>query len=341
MMQCSREKRRSQEIPGSPERPYSCEGRCPRERRCHQDAPIRRAGPSPAWGPWSYGKSRSVARRGGDARLALVTLLLVGLCAVAARAETPAVAVSAASHYEGSWLAAQIGGVRGEEKAEAKEEPSDGNRIDGRRAMLYSLLLPGLGQQYAGRAERARVGYAVEAAIWASFITFRVQESQREDRYVEFAERFAGAEPAGKNDDYWRTIANFERADGDAGSANELIRRQARALYPDDRAAQQAYEQANGYFGDRAWDWQTSDNLARYRQLRGRALDSGDRATYSIALALVHRVISVIDAARVAHQANKAASGQSKLLEPRGRLGIKLAREAGHTVPLLTYKATF
>lgn len=280
--------------------------------------------------------------------LAVGVCVAVGLCvsglepAVAAE-PGEAVVAKAEPLYAGTWLAAQIGGRREGEKEEeeAPEETPSVQRVDGRRAMLYSLILPGLGQHYSGRKERARVGFAVEAAIWASFLAFNVQEGQREDRYIEFAERFAGVETSGKDSDYWRTIANFERAEGDAGSANELVRRQARALYPDDRAAQQAYEQANGYFGDRVWDWQTSDNLARYRQLRGRAIDSGDRATYSIALALVHRVISVIDAARVANQANKAAAGQTNLLEPRGRLGFKLAREEGRTIPLLTYKATF
>lgn len=276
-------------------------------------------------------------------RWIVVVLLLAGCAAGPLGAASAAEQSPIAPRADGTWLAAQIGGNRGDEapREEKVEEESGSDRVDGRRAMLYSLLLPGLGQQYAGRAERARVGYAVEAAIWASFLTFQIQKGQREDRYVEFAERFAGASASGKDAEYWRTLANFERSEGDAGSANELIRRQARALYPDDREAQQAYEQSNGYFGDRAWDWQTSDNLARYRQLRGRALDSEDRATYSIALALVHRVISVVDAARVAHQANKAASGQSRLLEPRGRLGLKLARAQGHTVPLLTYKATF
>lgn len=239
---------------------------------------------------------------------------------------------------------AQIGGRRGgpDEPKPVVKEAEGPNRVSPGRAMLYSLLLPGLGQQYAGRPERARLSYVIEGAIWTSFAAFRIQSSHQKDRFIEFAQRFGGVNPAGKDDEYWRLIANYQESEGDAGSANEFVRRQARALYPDDRAAQQAYEQANGYFGDMAWDWQTSDNLARYKQLRSRSIDSRDRGRYSIALALVHRVVSVIDVARIAHLANRPAdTGQRDALAPRGQFGLALGGDAEGTVPLLTYHATF
>lgn len=239
---------------------------------------------------------------------------------------------------------AQIGGRRGgpEEPKPVEMEADGPNRVSPGRAMLYSLILPGLGQQYAGRPERARLSYVIEGAIWTSFAAFRIQSSNQKDRFIEFAQRFGGVNPAGKDDEYWRLIANYQESEGDAGSANEFVRRQARALYPDDRAAQQAYEQANGYFGDMAWDWQTSDNLARYKQLRSRSIDSHDRGRYSIALALVHRVVSVIDVARIAHLANRPAdTGQRDALAPRGQFGLALGGDAEGTVPLLTYHATF
>lgn len=238
---------------------------------------------------------------------------------------------------------AQIGGRRGgPEEAKPVEEARVSNRVSPGRAMLYSLLLPGLGQQYAGRVERARLSYVIEGAIWTSFAVFRLQSAAQKDRFIEYAQRVGSVNPSGKDDEYWRLIANYERSEGDAGSANEFVRRQARALYPDDRAAQQAYEQANGYFGDMAWDWQTSDNLVRYKQLRSRSIDSHDRGRYSIALALVHRVISVIDVARIARIENRAEeSGQNRALEPRGQFGLALGGDVNATVPLITYRATF
>ncbi len=239
---------------------------------------------------------------------------------------------------------AQIGGrPRDEQPKDTEKEKPGIEVINPRKAMLYSLLLPGLGQQMAGRAERARVFYAVEAGIWATFVTFRLQGDARTDRYIEFAEFAGGVDPSGKDSDYWRTIAQFERSDPGPFSANEFIRRQARAIYPDDIEAQHRYLENNGYFNDRAWDWQNADNLARYQKLRSRSIDAYDRADLSIAAAIAHRLVSMIDAARMASKANREASEKAASEEDRfnPRFGMKLVRDGHDRVPMLTFKTSF
>jgi hypothetical protein len=248
------------------------------------------------------------------------------------------------------WLA-QIGGVpkKGDaatpEKKEKKEEaPLDqGQRINPRKVMLYSLLLPGLGQQMAGKDERARIYYGIELAIWTAWAANRMEGHARKDRFIEFAQQEAGVGTGDRNDDYWRTISQFERSDPGPASANEYVRRQARSLYPGDRAAQQAYLEQNGYFGGRAWDWQNADNLGRYRFLRSQSLDSYHRAQYSIGLAIVHRLISMVDAVRVAGKINRARAGHGEqgATEPRGRFGLALMNDGRNRVPVLTYRTSF
>ena len=291
-------------------------------------------------------------------RSAILVLALVGV-SVPCCARATGLAATEASPFvrpiaPRRELLAQIGGVgakkpdeekKDEKKEEKKEEKKDETAragIDPKRAMLYSLLVPGLGQQIAGRDERARVFYGIEAAIWTSFIAFRLQGDTRKDRYIEFANFAAGIDPSGKDDDYWRTLSQFVRSDPGAGSANELIRREARALYPDDREAQEAYFQEHGYFGGDAWDWQTRENLERYRTLRSRSIDSYDRAEFSIGLAIAHRIVSMIDAARVARRSStetsRNASGDPEM---HGRFGFKLMKDGDDRVPLLTYKLNF
>jgi hypothetical protein len=208
--------------------------------------------------------------------------------------------------------------------------------------MLYSFLLPGLGQQMAGRGARARVFYAVEAGIWTSFVAYRLQGASRRDRVIEFAEFAGGVDPAGKDDEYWRTVAQFERSDPGPFSANEFVRREARALYPGNLEAQQRYFEANGYFGGETWDWQNADNLARFQALRSRSIDSYDRSELSIAAAIAHRLLSMIDAARVASSANRAARDRAvddSRFAPR--LGMKMMRDGDDRVPVLTLKTSF
>lgn len=247
-------------------------------------------------------------------------------------------------------LAAQIGGVGGDRDRDDKDEKKDeepkiaDGTVNPRKAMLYSLLIPGLGQQVIGREERARVFYGVEAAIWTSFVAFRLQGDGRRDRYIDFAEFNAAVSADGKDDTYWRTIAQYERSDPGPFSANELVRRQARALYPGDRERQEQYISENSYLGDDAWDWQNADNLARYRDLRSRSIDSYDRAEFSIAMAIAHRIVSMIDAARLAGSINRAAHSDNQSqgsLKPRGHFGFKLETDGDDRVPMLTYKLKF
>lgn len=249
-----------------------------------------------------------------------------------------------------AWLA-QIGGQprKGDpatpKKEEKKEEEKPGapQAVNPKKVMLYSLLLPGLGQQMAGRDQRARVYYGIEAAIWTAWVVNRLEGSARKDRFIEFAQLEAGVGAGKADDEYWRTIALFERSDPGPGSANEYVRRMARALYPGDRAAQEKYLEENGYFGDRAWDWGGTDDLQRYRSLRSQSLDAYHRAEYSIGLAIVHRLVSMVDAVLVARQANKAhAPGvEQGATEPRGRFGLAFMDDGDHHVPVLTYRMSF
>ena len=288
------------------------------------------------------------------ARLGGVALALSLLLAGTARGEitpTPAVSPFAKPCLSGRLMALnQIGGNSSRPKDEAEPSlPTSEQVVDPKKAMLYSLIIPGLGQQAAGRNSRARVFYAIEAGIWTSFAIFQVQGNQREDRYQEFAEFTAGVDTEGKDDEYWRTIAQYERSDPGPGSANEFVRRQARALYPGDVEAQQQYLAENGYFEEDAWDWQNADNLAQYQNLRSSSLDSYDKAEISIFAAIANRVVSVIDAARVAGQANQAAaaapssgsSGGGLIGTTINHLGFRMQRNGDEKVPMVTWKIRF
>jgi hypothetical protein len=283
-------------------------------------------------------------RRGGS------ILILLVLAAPAARA---GVARTEASPFTPSIVSgrqivlAQIGGSSSRPKDEPETPLGESVQVvNPKTAMLYSLLLPGLGQQAAGRGERARVFYAIEAGIWTSFAIFRIQGDQREDRYIEYAEFTAGVDAAGKDDDYWRTLAQYERSDPGPASANEFVRRQARALYPGDIVAQQQYFADNGYFENDTWDWQNADNLAQYQMLRSKSLDSYDKAELSIFAAIANRVVSVIDAARVAGQANREASSPGRkdsggIGNPLNHLGFKMQKDGDDRVPMVTWKMKF
>jgi len=164
-------------------------------------------------------------------------------------------------------------------------------------AMLYSLLLPGLGEQYLGHTGRAKGFFVAEGGIWTAFAVFRTQGGHRKDLYHEYAQVNAGVKPR-NDDDFYRVVGNYLSSDGPY-SANEFVRRQARALWPGvDEASRRAREQyiaENGYFGDNSWDWPSTETLIAYQKMRKSSLDAYHRADLTVGLLLANRLLSVLD----------------------------------------------
>ena len=177
-------------------------------------------------------------------------------------------------------------------------------------AMLYSLLLPGMGEYYLGHKTRAAAFWMVEGGIWTTHFVFRAQGNSGKDRYKEWAELFAGVSRR-DNDDYYRTIGNYASSEGPR-SANEFVRRRARALYPTDPDKRRQYEQENGYYGDDSWDWQDEASLTRYQHMRDVSENAYDNASLTLGLLVANRLLSVLDAGILARKYEKAMSDGSK-----------------------------
>ncbi len=204
----------------------------------------------------------------------------------------------------------------------AQADPADEGSPSKSKALLLSTLLPGAGQYYAGRTTRAKVFFLAEAAIWTSFVVFQVQGHLRQDSYIEYAELTAGVDAEDKPEEFYRALGQYMRSDPGPSSYNEDIRREARALYPDDRQAQERYLQENGYFGGDAWEWQSAEDQAHYKSLRKKSLFSFEKATYMLGLAVANRVIAAMDAARsVAKSSKQRDQSQGFRLEMRSDPG--------------------
>jgi len=198
-------------------------------------------------------------------------------------------------------------------------------------ALHISCGLPRWGEMYTGHDARGRAFMAVEAAIWVAYAGFTVQTGMREEDYREFAEIFAGV-PDGADGGYYEDIADYIRSEG-YDSYNEAVRDDARSLYPDDPAAQDAYYAENGYFGDAAWDWESDTRFKEYRHLRHLAGDSDRMAFYMTGLALLNRAVSAIDSAWMARLGGRGGASGSRAslsVAPHvddGRLGARAMLE--------------
>lgn len=196
-----------------------------------------------------------------------------------------------------------------EEPAPALAVTLDGKNP--RLAMLFSLILPGLGEQYLGHSGRAKAFFVTEGAIWTSFAAFRIQGNHRKNLYKEYADVFAGVPPR-NDEDFYRTIGNFISSDGPF-SANESIRRQARANFPNSLQKQQEFYDQYAYTGDNAWTWESAARWQQYQDMRSASLDAIHRSNLSLGLLVANRLLSVIDAGIIAARRSRAHTNAARV----------------------------
>lgn len=203
------------------------------------------------------------------------------------------------------------------------------------RAVLYSLLLPGLGQYVLGEKGAAAAFFTAEGAIWTSFIIFEAQSHLRREQYKDYALAFGGISTTDHSDDFYREIGDF-----DSSEEYELfIKRDGRSYtYPNsDYETLEDYFVQNRISDFESWAWRSTDDREQYYSIRWGSRLASRRALYSLAAALGNRVISAVLAVRSSRSAEAASAtdGDRQLRlsldsypDPAGRVhvGVSLAR---------------
>jgi hypothetical protein len=190
------------------------------------------------------------------------------------------------------------------------EEPAAAETNRRVKGILLSALLPGLGQYWDGQRGWAYGFFAAEVATWATYAGFRIQQGGREDRYIDFAQRWGGvADAKGQSATYYVDLGKYD-------SFNEYEVIAVRG------------EEGELYTADQHWSWPTTERRRRYRDLHSAAEDSGQNAELMFAVALLNRALSVVHAAR------------SISNEPKMALQVRPGHE-GELVPTLTWATRF
>jgi hypothetical protein len=121
-------------------------------------------------------------------------------------------------------------------------------------AFMRSLVIPGWGQRRGGAKTSARNFFVAEVLLWSGFAALQVQGNWLTDDYKLFAASHAGAEVAGKNDQFFVDVGNFISVD--EFNQNSLRRRDVEGLY----------DPATHF-----WRWDTQANQFRFANLRKRS----------------------------------------------------------------------
>ncbi len=167
-----------------------------------------------------------------------------------------------------------------------KESGTNSNLVTGRksifRAALYSALLPGGGQYYLGNRKKARYFFAAEALTWIGYISFHSYGNWRKDDYIRHASIYASADIEGRGDEFADLVGFYSSIDD--------YNRAGRVTDPD-----------RPYLADTPenhWQWESDEAQLVFRDLKNSSRESYRRSDLMIGIAVVDRLVSLIDAVR-------------------------------------------
>ncbi len=158
--------------------------------------------------------------------------------------------------------------------------------------VLYSLLLPGMGELYAGGYGSGKYFTAAEGVLWLTLGAIDLHARSLQDDARSFAAQHAGFDPSGKDDSYFINVGNFT----DVWSYNEAVLR--------DRDAYKLYDPYSSDF----WQWDSGANQELYRDQRVASDQMFNNTRFVFAAIAVNHVLSAINAARLIVSGNRALS---------------------------------
>jgi hypothetical protein len=188
-------------------------------------------------------------------------------------------------------------GVANFESARTSEEKSVAQSV------IYSLILPGMGELYVGDYSVGKYFTIAEVSLWITWTGFQMYGNWIQTDSRNYAVQHAGVITAGRSDQYFIDIGNFQSV---YAFNQEMLR---------ERNQYQTYDVNSSSF----WSWDTDANREHYRQLRISSDETFNNSRYVIAAVLINHLTSAINAARNALAHNKNAA-QSSLLDVHASL---------------------
>ncbi len=170
-----------------------------------------------------------------------------------------------------------------------QEQSVHRNKKSPATAVLYSLLVPGMGELYADGFDQGKYSLIAEGGLWLTYFSFLQYGAWIRDDSRQFAAAHAGVTVAGKSDQYFVDIGNY--SDTYEYNDYELIQ----------RAPNKVYDVNAGYF----WKWDSDESKKEFRAMRVSSERVFNNAKFVIGAVMINHIISAVNAARLTRQYNK------------------------------------
>jgi hypothetical protein len=159
-------------------------------------------------------------------------------------------------------------------------------------AILYSMLLPGMGELYAGDYSTGKYFTIADGVLWGTFVGITVYGNQKESDYRAFAKAYGEVNLSGKDDTYFANIGIYENVD-EFNREREL-----------NRDFSEVYSTNTHY-----WNWTNSKQRKEYRSLWISSENAKNNVRFAAAGALIlNRIVSAIFAVRAVSAHNRKES---------------------------------
>jgi hypothetical protein len=159
-----------------------------------------------------------------------------------------------------------------------------GNKKSVTLAVVYSLLLPGMGELYVGDYSTGRYLTAAEGALWLTYASFELYGTWVRDDARRFAATNAGVNLSGQSSQFFVDIGNYKNVY--QYNERKLQERQVEKLY-----------NPNSVY---SWSWDTDGDRQKYRNLRISSDQAFNSTQFVIGAIIANHIVSAINAARLA-----------------------------------------
>ncbi len=160
--------------------------------------------------------------------------------------------------------------------------------------ILYSVLLPGMGELYAGDYSIGKYFTMTDVALWLTLYGVNYYGDMKRDDYIAFAQLHAGVNPSGKDDTYWGTIGNYDNIN----------------IYNDEMELMREYDKVydlNTHF----WSWDEVANRKKYRSMRNSSETAYNNVKFVVSALILNRVASAVNAVITVKKQNAAVEESS------------------------------
>lgn len=156
--------------------------------------------------------------------------------------------------------------------------------------IVYSLLLPGMGELYADAYNTGKYFTIADGVLWGTLIGMSAYSNWQEDNYKTYAASTGGViNDANKDEEFYANIGDYTSV----------------YTYNDQKALERNFNEMydeEAYF----WKWNTTDERRTYRDMWNSSETASNNIRFVVGGLILNRVISAINAARLVSSYNKS-----------------------------------